>query len=127
MSHGPCGLGGGALLSACAGAAAVNMTPMSATARAQRADLLRCAPRPAPRVDAQCLGFCCLLGSWLTPTGKRLIARPLPLRSRCWQAAGVENRRVPHASPPPTCVVVPNPPGGPDAIVSAHIGSCQDR
>src|SRR5919197_2486976 len=89
MSHGPGGLGGGALLSACTGAAAVDMTPMSATASAQRADrLLRFAPP---------LRFCCLLGSWLTPTGKRLIARPLPRRSRCWQAAGVETRRVPHA------------------------------
>src|SRR4051812_18078741 len=76
MSHGPVGRGGAAAACACAVPASANMAPTSASASADlAADLLARAPLGA---SSALLRVCCLSGRWLTPTGKRLIALPLP-------------------------------------------------
>src|SRR3954447_5350204 len=100
MSHGPFGLGGGALLCACAGAPTVNVTPMRASTSAERAaHLLRRAPRRAASAREQPLRVCGVPGSWLSPRDKRLIARPLLKRSRVGTPRAWEGAARPPALP----------------------------
>src|SRR3954465_9134655 len=118
MSHGPCGLGGGALLIARADAAPVNTPPISASTSAARTRArLSGAPRRAASVRDAHLGCSRVQDNWLTRTGKRLIAPPRPEAIALLAARGRwRTRRLRAPAPLPRPRGRPCPPTAPSGV-----------